>query len=184
MHLAASFPLQPAMASRNPTTTSRRPRSRACITRCYPQQPASAAVSTFNRSAPHFSARKDDEKANLYKAVCTCDPGYFGSSCDEVAGTCAEVRALDPSAADDSYILFVGKDPGKPWTAYCADMETAPLEYLDLSAGPDVNFSQYTAGNLSPGTNVRTNYSRVGLRTPSADKAPGAALAHDGVRAT
>lgn len=38
----------------------------------------------------------------------------------------------------------------------------APAEYLTL-ADPGSNFAQYTAGGYSPGTNVRTQYSRVRL---------------------
>ncbi|MGH4024193.1 MAG: GON domain-containing protein, partial [Pseudonocardiaceae bacterium] len=37
-----------------------------------------------------------------------------------------------------------------------------PREYLDLAAtGENQNFSQYTAGGASPGTNVRTSFTKV-----------------------
>jgi hypothetical protein len=45
---------------------------------------------------------------------------------------------------------------------YCHDMAGTPREYINLSyAVGDVNFSQYTAGGASPGTNVRTSFSKV-----------------------
>jgi hypothetical protein len=73
--------------------------------------------------------------------------------------TCADVLTAQPTAADGEYTLYVGGDGNKPWLAYCADMASAPVEYLPLVATMgDHNFSQYTAGGASPGTNVRTNY--------------------------
>lgn len=76
--------------------------------------------------------------------------------------TCAEVLAKDPAATDGEYTLYIDRDPAKPWTAYCADMAGTPSEYLTLvSTGGDRNFSQYTAGGGSPGTSVRTSFTRV-----------------------
>jgi hypothetical protein len=43
-------------------------------------------------------------------------------------------------------------------------MATAPADYLTLvHTGGSFNFAQYTAGGASPGTNVRTSYTRVRL---------------------
>ncbi len=78
------------------------------------------------------------------------------------AATCADIVAASPGAADGDYTLYLGGDASKPWQAYCADMATTPVEYLPLvMLLGDHNFSQYTAGGASPGTNVRTSYLRV-----------------------
>ncbi|ACY15569.1 S8 family serine peptidase [Haliangium ochraceum] len=90
---------------------------------------------------------------------CVADPGAPG--CDQPA-SCAEVLARDPAATDGEYTLYIGGDEGQPWTAYCHDMAGTPAEYLTLvNTGGDSNFGQYTAGGSSPGTNVRTSYTRV-----------------------
>ena len=81
--------------------------------------------------------------------------------CD-LPATCAEVVAKDPAATDGEYTLYIDRNPDKPWTAYCADMAGQPSEYLTLfSTGGDSNFSQYTAGGASPGSSVRTSFTRV-----------------------
>jgi hypothetical protein len=78
--------------------------------------------------------------------------------------TCAEVRLVDPGAVDGAFTLYVAKNPAKPWTAFCKDMAATPKEYLSLvNTGTNQNFSQYTAGGYSPGTDVKTNYTRIRL---------------------
>jgi hypothetical protein len=53
---------------------------------------------------------------------------------------------------------------GNLLTVYCAGMSTTPRSYITLQkTGPNDNFSQYTAGGASPGTNVRTVFTRVGI---------------------
>ena len=76
--------------------------------------------------------------------------------------SCADILGAQPGATDGEYMLYVGADAQKPWMAYCADMASAPKEYLPLVAVlGDHNFSQYTAGGASPGSNVRTSYVRL-----------------------
>ena len=77
--------------------------------------------------------------------------------------TCADVLAADPSATDGTYTLYVARNLRKPWTAHCRDMRgRTPKEYIPLMmVGLRFNFSQYTAGGASPGTDVRTSYSRI-----------------------
>ncbi|GMU06196.1 GON domain-containing protein [Corallococcus caeni] len=76
--------------------------------------------------------------------------------------TCQDLRAARPGAPDGEYALFVNKDPLKRWTAWCKDMAGTPKEYLPLVHTEDgANYSQYTAGGNSPGTDVRTRYTRV-----------------------
>jgi len=77
-----------------------------------------------------------------------------------VAETCAEIKANDPGASDGEHELHVGKDPSKPWTAYCHDMATEPKEYLPLvNVDADHNFSEYAT--KGPGTTVLTHFTRV-----------------------
>ncbi len=76
--------------------------------------------------------------------------------------TCQEIRSANPAAGNGSYVLHIGHDPAKAWTAYCHAMGTAPAEYLSLPhVGPGSNFSQYTAGGASSGTTVLTRYAKV-----------------------
>ena len=76
--------------------------------------------------------------------------------------TCAELRAEYPGVGDGDNTLYIDHDPQKPWTAYCRDMAGTPKEYLPLvNLADGKNFSQYTAGGPSPGTDVRTKYTRV-----------------------
>ena len=76
--------------------------------------------------------------------------------------TCAEILDVNPSAGDGLYTLYVGHDLAKPWTAHCFNMPWAPAEYLKLhNVGSSANFSQYTAGGPSPGTSVRTSYTKI-----------------------
>lgn len=73
--------------------------------------------------------------------------------------SCADVKAADPSATDGSYQIVVSR---VTLTVYCADMATAPLEYISLAqTGPGENFSQYTAGGASPGSDVATAYTKL-----------------------
>jgi hypothetical protein len=76
--------------------------------------------------------------------------------------TCQELRSANPSAVDGEYTLYVGGDVKRPWAAYCHDMAGSPREYLTLvNTGSGANFSQYTAGDASPGQDVRTSYSKL-----------------------
>jgi hypothetical protein len=77
--------------------------------------------------------------------------------------SCAEVKALDPTATDGDYPLFLDHDVRRPWTAFCRDMASeAPREYLPLQqTGADQNFASYTAGGRASGTTVRTSYQQL-----------------------
>jgi hypothetical protein len=85
---------------------------------------------------------------------------------EEALGTppasCQEIKSANPGAGNGAYRLFIDHDPAKPWWAHCHNMATSPAEYLSLqNVGPNVNFSQYTAGGAVSGTDVRTRYGKI-----------------------
>ena len=88
-------------------------------------------------------------------AACENTPGSFTCFVPE---TCSDLLPHLPADTDGEYTLFLGGDTDKPYTVYCADMATTPREFLTLTGE---NFAQYTAGGSSPGTSVRTTYTRV-----------------------
>ena len=93
------------------------------------------------------------------EALCVNIEGGFDCV---VPTTCADILVALPDSADGEYTLYYDADSALPWPAYCFDMAGTPTEYLVLAEiGPDANFSQYTAGGASPGTDVRTNYERL-----------------------
>ena len=75
------------------------------------------------------------------------------------AASCKDIHNSHPHAPDGNYILF---NNGNLFTVYCYDMTGTPREYIKLATtGPTANFSQYTAGGASPGTNVHTTFTRL-----------------------
>lgn len=75
--------------------------------------------------------------------------------------TCKDIVDRTPTAADGEYALFIQGQPDLRWKAYCADMQTAPREYLTLERSAGKNTAMYTAGGVSAGTSVVTIYERV-----------------------
>lgn len=92
---------------------------------------------------------------------------------DQWLSSCAQRRAADPALPDGDYTLYAGNDPRKPWTAYCKDMAGTPKEYLTLRNTTNANFSQYTAGGASPGTNLRTRFTKVRINPATLEVDPG-----------
>ncbi len=75
------------------------------------------------------------------------------------ASSCGAIKAMNPSAVDGDYTIFVG---GAEIPVYCSNMAENPWEYLPLArTGAGHNFSQYTAGGASPGTDVVTHYTKL-----------------------
>jgi hypothetical protein len=72
--------------------------------------------------------------------------------------TCRAIKEALPAARDGNYLLYNG---GNLFTAYCYDMATTPSEYIDLAETTGANYSQYTAGGASPGTDVRTRFTKL-----------------------
>jgi len=58
------------------------------------------------------------------------------------------------AGSDSTVTLYVVGNADQPWTAFCH----AGLEYLAVSGS---NFGQYTQSMKSPGTNVRTTYTKL-----------------------
>lgn len=77
--------------------------------------------------------------------------------------SCDALIELQPGLSDGPYTLYVNGDASMPWTAECRGLDGTPRAFLMLPAGPDENFSQYTAGGGAPGTNVRTSFSGVAI---------------------
>lgn len=76
-----------------------------------------------------------------------------------IPGSCQSIHHRNHHARDGRYVLF---NNGNLFTVYCYDMRGNPREYIKLAAtGPNANFSQYTAGGASPGTDVRTTFTRL-----------------------
>ena len=72
--------------------------------------------------------------------------------------SCQEARDWGETE-DGDYILNVN---GRYFTVFCYNMAGTPREYLTLvNTGDSFNFAQYTAGGSSPGTDVKTSYSKV-----------------------
>ena len=81
-------------------------------------------------------------------------------------GSCGDIRRHLVKAPDGDYLLY---NNGNLFTVYCDDMSSnMPREYIDLvKTGYGANFSQYTAGGASPGTNVRTMFKRLRINPAS-----------------
>jgi hypothetical protein len=77
--------------------------------------------------------------------------------------SCLDIHLGNPFAPDGDYTIE--PRPGMVFTVYCHNMAAwAPAEYLTLvNTGGDSNFGQYTAGGASPGTDVRTSFTRIRL---------------------
>jgi hypothetical protein len=73
--------------------------------------------------------------------------------------SCADIHRHLVKAPDGDYLLY---NNGNLFTVYCDDMSTnMPREYIDLVKTYGANFSQYTAGGASTGTNVRTSFTKL-----------------------
>ncbi len=73
--------------------------------------------------------------------------------------SCADIHKQIPKAKDGNYVLYNGNTI---FTVYCYGMSGTPREYITLAhTGANANYSQYTAGGASPGTNVRTMFTKL-----------------------
>ena len=96
--------------------------------------------------------------------------GEVGQAESLPAATCQEIKAEHPSLTDGAYTLHLNNDPALPWIVYCANMDTAPAEYLELEVvGGSANFSSYPKGPSQSGTDVTTHYTRVRIDPATLD---------------
>jgi hypothetical protein len=74
--------------------------------------------------------------------------------------SCQEIHNLDHHARNGNYTLY---DNGYIITVYCDGMRRGtPEAYISLAeTRANENYSQYTAGGASPGTNVRTTFTKL-----------------------
>lgn len=78
--------------------------------------------------------------------------------------------AANASVADGSYTVVVD---GVNLTVYCADMSSTPEEYISLSmTAAGENFSQYTAGGVGAGSDVRTSYTKLRINPVPVSTSP------------
>lgn len=76
--------------------------------------------------------------------------------------SCQDIKNANPSATDGEYTLNLNGDASKPWKAWCRNMAGTPAEYLTLKyTGGNSNFSQYTVGGYTVGSDVRTTFTRL-----------------------
>lgn len=80
----------------------------------------------------------------------------------ELPETCRDVVDAAPDAADGEYLLFIERDVGRPWEAYCHDLQGQPREFLSLpSDGDGANISRLQSFEGDRFGSVVTRYSRV-----------------------
>lgn len=92
-------------------------------------------------------------------AVMPAQAAPVPSSSVQFYSSCADIHRHLVKAPDGDYLLY---NNGNLFTVYCDNMSTTPREYIDLvKTGTGANFSQYTAGGASPGTNVRTRFTKL-----------------------
>ncbi|HSY24931.1 MAG TPA: GON domain-containing protein [Polyangiaceae bacterium] len=94
------------------------------------------------------------ENPGLDVASAEFDSGPLPTTCSDIASASSTVLS------DGTYVLYYQSDPSEPWSAYCRNMGSAPVEYITLTSAT-TNFSQYAAGGTAPGTTVQTSYSKV-----------------------
>ncbi|MCE9673220.1 Vps62-related protein [Myxococcus stipitatus] len=76
--------------------------------------------------------------------------------------TCQDVKNQQYLTKDGEYLLYYEGERSKPWKAYCHGMAGTPVEYLTLPESHLFsNFSEYAAGDHSPGTTVRTIFHKL-----------------------
>ena len=81
------------------------------------------------------------------------------SSQQAFPSSCAEIHNQNPKGTDGNYALY---NDNTLFTVYCYDMSGTPREYITLAqTGANANYSQYAAGGASPGTNVRTMFTKL-----------------------
>lgn len=118
-------------------------------------------------------------------ATCACAAGYMGdgftctdidecatnslgclAACENTDGgavcyspvSCADLDAHGVVVSDSDHTLYLDGDAAKPYAVFCKGSGGDAKEYLTLTG---MNQSVYLAGGASPGTDVKTTYTRI-----------------------
>jgi len=74
---------------------------------------------------------------------------------------CADIQNSDPSSEDGEYTITRKTDGvSRDINIYCHNMDSNPKEFLTLT---ELNYSQFKAGGLYPGTTVVTTFTKIRL---------------------
>jgi hypothetical protein len=115
---------------------------------------ASLAVGCVTETGTDAPLPADDAVPPVWEDTGAPVPSFRPATCQEIVDRTAD-------AADGEYVLFIHGQADLRWKAFCADMQTAPREYLTLERGAGKNTAMYAAGGVSTGTSVVTIYERV-----------------------
>jgi hypothetical protein len=77
--------------------------------------------------------------------------------------TCQEIVDYVPGLEDGEYTLYVQNQPTLRWKAYCANMDSAPAEYLSLPHEDGMNTSSFADAT----NHVTTAYEKVRINPES-----------------
>lgn len=104
----------------------------------------------------------DDDTTAIPGTPVTPAPDAGTPPAPRLAETCADIALAQAGAQDGQFTLHVAGDSAKPWTAYCADMATTPVEYLDLvNTWFGQNMATFPTNGAIGGTTVATSYSKL-----------------------
>src|SRR6201995_27322 len=93
----------------------------------------------------------------LTLAACSVCAAPASASVTAPPARCADIAAANPSAIDGNYTIYPS---GETLPVYCADMSSAPEEYLTLQ---NTNNANYSTDVDSSDSEVRTDYTKVRL---------------------
>jgi hypothetical protein len=79
----------------------------------------------------------------------------------QVPTDCADAQSLYGAEVDGRYVIH--PVDGQRFRIYCADMDAAGADYLEIGTGPGVNTGQYAAGGAASGTTVTSSFEKLRL---------------------
>jgi hypothetical protein len=93
----------------------------------------------------------------LSLGACAAFAAPASASVSAPPASCAAIAAANPSSTDGDYTIYPN---GETFTVYCADMSSAPKEYLTLQ---NTNNANYSTDHDCCGGVVRTDFTKVRL---------------------